>query len=89
MQTHNIRDVVKRLLRDIDLTRDRYSAHSLRHTTATLALERGANIEEVQQQLRHKDPKTTLIYMHQIRKRKDSIEHQISDELLGPIKKQK
>jgi len=89
MQTHNIRDVVKRLLRDIELTSDRYSAHSLRHTTATLALERGANIEEVQQQLRHKDPKTTLIYMHQIRKRKDSIEHQISDELLGPIKKQK
>ncbi len=38
------------------------SPHDLRHTAATLALEAGANLKEVQQLLGHKDPSTTMAF---------------------------
>jgi site-specific recombinase XerD len=84
--TRCVRDVVKNLLRDIGIDSTKYSAHSLRHTTATLSLLEGANIEDTQQLLRHKDPGTTQIYIHRIRKMKDFLEYKISDTLLGPPK---
>ncbi|WP_009546202.1 tyrosine-type recombinase/integrase [Crocosphaera subtropica] len=40
------------------------SAHSLRHTAATLALRAGATLEQVQDLLGHTDPKTTMVYVH-------------------------
>lgn len=38
------------------------SPHDLRHSAATLALEAGANLKQVQTLLRHKDPSTTMSY---------------------------
>ena len=38
------------------------SPHDLRHTAATLALESGANLKEVQQLLGHADPATTMAF---------------------------
>lgn len=38
------------------------SPHDLRHTAATLALEAGANLKEVQQLLGHTDPGTTMAF---------------------------
>lgn len=38
------------------------SPHDLRHTAATLALEGGANLKEVQQLLGHRDPSTTMAF---------------------------
>ena len=38
------------------------SPHDLRHTAATLALEAGANLKEVQQLLGHKDASTTMTF---------------------------
>jgi integrase/recombinase XerC/integrase/recombinase XerD len=89
MQTRNIRRVVKELFRQIGIDSTKFSAHSLRHTTATLSLMEGANIEETQQLLRHKDPATTQIYIHRIRKMKDHLEWKISDTLFGDPKKKK
>ncbi len=42
---------------------DRLTAHSLRHTAGTLAVEQG-DIYAAQRFLRHSDPKTTEIYTH-------------------------
>lgn len=48
------------------------STHWLRHTHATHALEAGAAIEEVQENLGHASPATTAIYSHAGRKRRKS-----------------
>ncbi|MCY7337127.1 MAG: site-specific integrase [Chamaesiphon sp.] len=40
------------------------SAHSLRHTAGTLAIQSGASLRQVQDLLGHADPKTTAIYTH-------------------------
>jgi site-specific recombinase XerD len=83
LRTRMIRGIVKEYLRQIGIDNPRYSAHSLRHTTATLSLEEGATIDETQQLLRHKDPATTQIYIHRMKKRKEKYEHKISDRLFG------
>ena len=41
---------------------DDVSAHTLRHTCCTLAIEGGARPEQVQSHLRHADVKTTMGY---------------------------
>lgn len=40
----------------------RVSPHDLRHTAATLALESGADLKQVQELLGHKDPSTTMAF---------------------------
>jgi site-specific recombinase XerD len=89
IKTRTIRAVVKELLRQIGIDDLKYSAHSLRHTTATLSLLEGASLEETQQLLRHKDPATTQIYIHWIGKMNDQIVWKISDRLYGNTEKDK
>jgi integrase/recombinase XerD len=50
-------------LKHTDLERS-LSPHSLRHTAATLSLQNGSSLREVQDFLGHNDPKTTAIYTH-------------------------
>ena len=47
-------------------------AHALRHTGCTLAIESGASIQQVQTHARHKDIDTTMTYIHQRDKLRDS-----------------
>lgn len=47
-------------------------AHSLRHTGCTLAIEAGASIQQVKSHARHKNIETTMIYVHQRDRLKDS-----------------
>jgi integrase len=54
-----------------------YHPHSLRATTATLLLEAGVPIEEVQQLLGHKHITTTQIYDKRRRTTRQSASHQI------------
>jgi site-specific recombinase XerD len=54
-----------------------YHPHSLRATTATLLLEAGVPIEEVQQLLGHKHITTTQIYDKRRRTTKQSASHKV------------
>jgi len=47
-------------------------AHALRHTGCTLAIESGATVEQVKTHARHKDIDTTMNYIHQRDKLRDS-----------------
>lgn len=89
LKTRSIREIVKELLRQIGINNKKFSAHSLRHTTATISLIEGANIEETQALLRHKDPSTTQIYIHRLDKMKGDLEMKVSDAIFGNSLKKK
>lgn len=44
----------------------RITAHSLRHTAITLSIKGGASLQQAQAMARHTDPKTTLVYFHNL-----------------------
>ena len=77
---------VKELLSLIGLDDRKYTAHSLRHTCATLALKNGSSIQEVQALLRHKSINTTTIYLHNINRETNNTEF-IVDSILPKVKK--
>ena len=52
------------LLRKNNMKRKELSAHSIRHTSASQLLDRGAGIRYVQELLGHKNPETTAGYTH-------------------------
>lgn len=56
---------------------DRLTAHSLRHTAATLNLLNGAQLEETRQLLRHHSLNTTLIYQHALERTNNQSEQRI------------
>lgn len=60
-----VADLVKRIARQAGLYRpERVTPHTLRHTFATLAKERGASMDEIQEALGHASARTTQIYVH-------------------------
>ncbi|MGV9535034.1 tyrosine-type recombinase/integrase [Streptosporangium sandarakinum] len=65
MLTDAVEDLVKRLAGQAGLHRpETVTPHSLRHTFATLAQERGASPDEIQDALGHASAATTRIYLH-------------------------
>jgi len=71
LTTQSLRTSVKTRLMGMGVFSSRISAHSLRHTFATMALANGATIEQVRDTLRHASITTTQIYVHTA----DRIEH--------------
>lgn len=78
MTTRSISRVAKDHLIDVVPDPDSISAHSLRHTAATLNLLNGGTIEETQQLLGHADINTTMIYVHALDRAKNQSENRIS-----------
>lgn len=66
MTTRSIRRIVKTAFRNAGYDSPRLTAHSTRHTAATLSLLNGATLQETQELLRHKNLQTTEIYAHNI-----------------------
>ncbi len=58
---------------------DRLTAHSLRHTCATLNLMNGGELEETRQLLRHHSINTTLIYAHALERVNNQSENRIDN----------
>lgn len=83
MTTRSISRTVKQRLQQIGLDSDRLTAHSLRHTAATLNLLNGASIEETQQLLGHSNINTTLIYAHALERASNNSESRIAGAIFG------
>lgn len=83
MTTRSISRVAKEHMVDIGLDSDRLTAHSLRHTAATLNLLNGASVEETQQLLGHRNINTTLIYSHALERAKNNSEKRIAKAIFG------
>jgi len=68
IRTTTISTMLKRAMQAAGFDSERLTAHSLRHTAGTAAMEvTGDNIFQVQTYMRHMDPKTTEIYTHRER----------------------
>ena len=83
MTTRSISRVAKEHLVEVGLDSDRLTAHSLRHTAATLNLLNGGTIEETQQLLGHQNINTTLIYSHALERAKNNSEKRIAKAIFG------
>lgn len=83
MTTRSISRVAKDHLIEIDLKSDRLTAHSLRHTAATLNLLNGGTVEETKQLLGHANINTTLIYSHALERAKNDSENRIAKVIFG------
>jgi integrase/recombinase XerC len=78
MTTRSISGIVKARLIAAGYKSEFMTAHSLRHTAATINLLNGASLEETQQLLRHADINTTLIYAHHLDRMKNESENRIA-----------
>lgn len=83
MTTRSVSRIVKGHLADAGLQSDRLSAHSLRHTAATLNLLNGGTVEETQQLLGHSNINTTLIYSHALERAGNNSEQRIAKVIFG------
>lgn len=83
MTTRSISRVAKDSLINVDLISDRLTAHSFRHTAATLNLLNGGTVEETQQLLDHANINTTLIYSHALERAKNNSEKRIAKAIFG------
>jgi integrase/recombinase XerC len=72
LSERTISKIIKTRFRNIGLNSKRLTAHSLRHTAATLNMMNGGTLEETQAAMRHKNIQTTMIYLHHIEKSKNT-----------------
>lgn len=64
LQTQTISRLAKSTFRSVGIDSPRIVCHSCRHTTATIALDLGADVDSVSKTLRHKSIATTELYRH-------------------------
>lgn len=83
LTTRSISRIAKTHLVEAGLNSERLTAHSLRHTAATLNLLNGGSVEETQQLLRHTSINTTMIYSHALERAKNNSEQRIADAIFN------
>jgi integrase/recombinase XerC/integrase/recombinase XerD len=66
LTTRSIRRIIEARLKAVGLKTSKVTAHSLRHTSATLALANGADLLAVKEMLRHSNINTTMTYAHNL-----------------------
>lgn len=66
LSSRSISRIVKEALRAAGLDDKRLTAHSLRHTAVTLAIQGGATLQQAQAMARHSSPVTTMVYFRNL-----------------------
>lgn len=83
MTTRSISGIVKQSFIQAGYNSPRLTAHSTRHTAATLNLLNGATLEETQQLLRHVNLQTTEIYAHHLQAAKNKSSQRVDNAIFG------
>ena len=83
MTTKSISRICKSAMINAGFNSRRLTAHSLRHTSITLALLAGMSLQDVSQFARHSNISVTMIYSHDIDRLKSRCEMAISEAIFG------
>lgn len=78
LSPRSVSGLVKQRLVSAGFDSPRITAHSLRHSAVTLALQGGESLQAVQQFARHQNITTTQIYMHNLERERNQSEHTIA-----------
>lgn len=83
MTTRSISGIVKHAFIQAGFNSSKLTAHSTRHTAATLSLLNGATLQQTQALLRHKNMQTTEIYAHNIEASKNPASNDIANAIFN------
>ena len=83
MTTRSIRRIVKTAFISAGFDSPRLTAHSTRHTAATLSLLNGATLQQTQELLRHRNIGTTEIYAHNIDAATNPAANDVEEAIFG------
>ena len=83
MTTRSVSRIAAGHMEESGVKTERITAHSLRHTAATLNLLNGGTVEETQQMLGHKSITTTLIYSHALERIRNQSENRVAAAIFG------
>lgn len=83
LTTKSVSRIAKENLVNAGLKSRRLTAHSFRHTTATINLKAGATMQETQQLLRHQNINTTMIYSHNLERENNNSEQRIANYIFN------
>lgn len=81
LTTRTVSSIAKKALQAAGYDSERLTAHSLRHTAATMALRNGAELTQVQQLLRHSNINTTMIYVHELEREANNCEQLVANAI--------
>ncbi len=79
----SLSQIIKNRFRNAGYDTPKFTAHSLRHTSNTMLYKSGADLYKVQRHARHKDPKTTEIYIHQVERETSTDELDIYNQVFN------
>lgn len=81
LTTCSVSTIVKNAMKKAGYNSPRLTAHSLRHSTATLNLLNGGTLEETQQLLRHSKISTTMVYLHHLERINNDSEKRVASSI--------
>ena len=87
LTTRTVSGVCKQTMRQAGYDSPRLTAHSLRHSAATLSLLAGVELSDVQQFMRHSSIATTMIYAHNVSRLKSLCESSVTAAIFGAERK--
>lgn len=85
LSTRSIRGIIKTELKKNGYNSSRLTAHSLRHSTATINMLSGGTLEETQQLLRHENIGTTMIYNQALKRINNNSELRVAQAIFSSM----